>query len=187
MKRLVTTICICIVTGFGSAVAFADGGSVEIRSADSQLLEGVHLATARLQYQLSDRIDEALAGGIALEFVMEFEIDRVRRWWLDGKVDTVRVQHELRFDSVSERYSLRNLNTGQRTSYATIFGALNALGRVDSLPLIDATLLEPNGRYRVAMRASVSISEYPVSLRYLLFWRNDWRVNSNQVTWLLDR
>lgn len=187
MKRPIATICLFIVAGFLAPTALAESGQIEIRSADSELIDGVHLASARLQFQLSDRIEEALTGGIALEVVMEFEINRVRRWWLDGGVDTVRIATELRFDSVSERYTLRNLNTGQRTSYATIFGVLNALGRVDDLPLIDATLLQPDGRYSVTVGASVSISEYPVSLRYLLFWRNDWKVTSNRVRWLLDR
>ncbi|MEL7025413.1 MAG: DUF4390 domain-containing protein [Pseudomonadota bacterium] len=187
MNRLLVTICVCLFATVAISPAWSDEGVIEIRSAESELVDGVHLAMARLQYQLSERIEQALAGGIALEFVMEFEIDRVRRWWLDGNVDTVRVSYELRFDSVSERYTLRNTNTGQRTTYATIFGALNALGRVDRLPLIDDTLLSEDGRYRVSMRASVTISEYPVSLRYLLFWRNDWRASSNRVTWSLDR
>ncbi|MEL7312077.1 MAG: DUF4390 domain-containing protein [Pseudomonadota bacterium] len=187
MNRLLATICVCLFSLALARPVLGDEGVIEIRSAESELIDGVHVAMARLQYQLSERIEQALAGGIALEFVMEFEINRVRRWWLDGSVDTVRVAYELRFDSVSERYTLRNTNTAQRTTYATIFGALNALGRVDQLPIIDDTLLSEDGRYRVSMRASVTISEYPVSLRYLLFWRNDWRASSNRVTWFLDR
>ena len=188
MKRLLVTTGFLLLAAALPNVAAADGdGSIEIRSADAEMLEGVHTASARIQYQLSDRIEEALANGIELEFDLEFDISRVRRLWFDGGVATVHVVHRLRFDTVSERYILHNINTGQMTSFATIFGVLNSLGRVDDLPLIDDSLLSSDGRYRVGMRAAVSISDYPVSLRYLLFWRDDWRVASERYTWLIAR
>ena len=33
----------------------------------------------------------------------------------------------------------------------------------------------------------MSIPDYPVSLRYLLFWRDDWRLSSGWFSWTLDR
>lgn len=165
--------------------AVADDGSVEVRSASSELVNGVHIATARLQYSLSDRISDALANGLALQINLSFEIDRQRRFWLDSQVANLSNRHVLRYNTVSERYTLRNENTGQQTSYATIFAALNTLGRIDGLPLVDQSLLDSGSRYRVRMRAVVSIADYPVSLRYLLFWRNDWRVTSDWYAWTL--
>ena len=165
--------------------AFADDGSVEIRYADSELVDGVYVASARIQFQLSSRIEEALANGIALKFVLDFDVDRVRRLWLNSNVAELRVEYLLRYNAVSERYILSNENTGQNRSFATIFAALNAMGRIDALPVLDATLLSDDKRYRARLVVEGGIAEYPVSLRYLLFWRNDWHVVSDGFTWSL--
>ena len=145
----------------------------------------MYTASARIQFQLSERIDEALASGIALQVALDVEIYRERRFWADANVASLRFVNVLRYNQVSERYTLRNENTGRQSSYATIFAALNALGRIDALPLVDAALLRADATHIARMRAEVSIAEYPVSLRYLLFWRDDWRVASSWYTWPL--
>ena len=95
--------------------------------------------------------------------------------------------HHSAYMKVTERYTLRNINTGQQISFATIFAALNALGRIDAVPLVDASLLREDADHTVRLRAQVSIADYPLSLKYLLFWRDDWRVASNWYTWPLVR
>lgn len=179
--RLTALLLLLLV---GTAV-HADDGNIEIRSASSELRDGVYYANARIQFQLSDRIEQALASGIALQVSHEFELIRQRRFWLDSEVAELQVVYVLRYNTVSERYTLRNLNTDSQTSFATIFAALNAIGRIDALPLIDSALLAEDSRHRVRVRAEVSIADYPVSLRYLLFWRDDWRVASDWFSWSL--
>ena len=42
---------------------------------------------------------------------------------------------------LSQRYIVRNLNSGDQDSFATLYSALNSLGRVQGLPVIDDALL----------------------------------------------
>lgn len=177
--------CLCVVLSLQPVPLRADEGSVVIRSANSALLDGVHTASARIQFQLSERIEDALANGIALQVALDIEIYRERRFWADANVASLRFVNVLRYNQVSERYTLRNENTGRQASFATIFAALNAMGRIDALPLVDAALLRDGATHTARMRAEISIAEYPVSLRYLLFWRDDWRVASSWYTWPL--
>ncbi|MFK8051862.1 MAG: DUF4390 domain-containing protein [Woeseiaceae bacterium] len=174
-------LCVC------SSEASAQSGNVEVRSSGSSLVDGVYVASTRIQFQLSDRIEEALANGIAMQVKLDYEIDRRRRFLPDSEVAAVRVQSLLRYNKVSERYTVKNENTGQQTSYSTIFAALNALGRIDSLPLVDASLLAEGKRHRGRVRAQVEIADYPTSLRYLLFWRDDWKMVSDWYSWSLDQ
>ena len=165
----------------------AENGSIEIRSADGVLVDGVYRVSARVQYILPDEIREALDNGLAVAVELNFAIIAPRRFWLDAEEATLLVAYELQYNALSKRYILRNRNTGQQNTYATIFAALNVLGTIDSLPLIDASLLDDERDYRVRMRAVMSIPDYPVSLRYLLFWRDDWRLSSGWFSWTLDR
>ena len=184
-RRLVIAFFVIVLAATATPAASANDGTIEIRFADSELVDGVYLASARIQFQLSTRIDEALANGLELRFSLHFDIDRTRNWWIDKRVAELDVQWLLRYNAVAERYMLRNENTGQQRSFATVFAALNAMGRVDALPLLDAALLEEGARYRGRLYAQVTIAEYPLSLRYLLFWRNDWRVRSPGYAWSL--
>lgn len=170
-----------------AAAQGAETGSIEIRSADSVLVDGVYRVSARVQYILPDEIRDALDNGLPVAVELDFTIIAPRRFWLDAEAAELTVAYELRYNALSKRYILRNVNTGQQTTYATIFAALNVLGTVDSLPLIDASLLDEGRRYRIRMRAVMSIPDYPVSLRYLLFWRDDWRLSSSWFSWSLDR
>ncbi len=111
----------------------------------------------------------------------------MRRFLPDANEAEVSLTFVLRYNTVTERYTLRNENTGQQRSFATIFAALNSLGRIESVPLVDASLLRPGARHTVRMRAQVSIADYPLSLKYLLFWRDDWRVASEWYSWPLAR
>lgn len=172
--------------GFAILSLSASADGIEIRSANSRLADGVHLVSARMQFHLSERIEDALAKGIALQVEIDFRIYRSRRFWLDANVATLTLTSVLRYNTVTERYTLRNLNTEQQTSYATIFAALNAIGRVDDVPLVDDAVLREGARYSGEMRAQVSIADYPLSMKYLLFWREDWRVSSAWFAWPLD-
>lgn len=186
LKRTLATVALAGALAALSPLAGADG-RVEVRSADSRAVDGVYEASARIQYYLSERIEAALANGIALQIELDFEIYRVRRFLPDANVATVSLAYALRYNTVTERYTLRNVNTGQQGSFATIFAALNALGRIESVPLVDASLLRDDARHVARLRAQVSIADYPLSLKYLLFWRDDWRVASDWYSWPLVR
>ena len=78
-----------------------------------------------------------------------------------------------------------NLNSGEQSSFATLFSALNFLGRVTELPLIDAALLDSDAAYDIRIRAVLSTDDIPGPLRLLAFWRRDWSLESEWYTWQL--
>ncbi|HKL62182.1 MAG TPA: DUF4390 domain-containing protein, partial [Woeseiaceae bacterium] len=63
---------------------------------------------------------------------------------------------------------------------------LNNLGRITSLPVIDAALLRDDRDYRIRMRAVVDVKDYPAALRLIAFWRDDWRITSDWYEWQLE-
>ena len=117
-------------------------GYFEIRTADSQLVDGVHMLDARMQLVLSSEALEALSSGFTLTIELQVELIRVRRWYLDDLEAELATRYELEYSPLSQRYIVRNLNSGEQDSFATLYSALNNLGRVQRLPLIDDTLLE---------------------------------------------
>jgi len=97
------------------------------------------------------------------------------------------VRFELEYLPVSQRYIVRNLNSGDQDSFATLYSALNSLGRVQGLPVIDDALLSAGRDYRVRLRAMLNTESYPATLRLLFFWRGEWQLQSEWYEWSLER
>ena len=191
-----TGITACVLAIVAGIVAFGLAnaqqlperrGFFDIRSATTVLNDGVHELEARLQLILSDEALEALNSGVPLTIALDFEVIRVRGLWLDSLDATLTFTYELEYRPLSQRYIVRNLNSGNQASFATLYSALNNLGRIQGLPVVDDELLNAESRYRLRLRARLSTRQYPAALRLLFFWRSQWQLESDWYEWTLAR
>jgi len=193
LSALVLAVVLVTVAGMlGPAPAKAQQlperqGFFDIRSATTMLNEGVHELEARLQLILSDEALDALNSGVPLIIALDFEVIRVRGFWPDALDADLTFTYELEYRPLSQRYIVRNLNSGDQDSFATLYSALNNLGRIQGLPVIDDAVLRADSRYRLRLRARLSTRQYPAALRLLFFWRSQWQLESEWYEWLLER
>ncbi len=162
-------------------------GYFEVRSAETELRNGVHMLDARLQLVLSSEALDALTSGIPLTIELQMQVIRVRRFYMDALDAELVVRFELEFRPLNQRYVVRNLNSGEQNTFATLYSALNSLGRITDLPVIDDALLAPEKPYRVRVRAMLQTQQYPAPLRLLFFWRSQWQLQSEWYEWTLER
>ena len=162
-------------------------GYFEVRSASTRLVGGVHTLDARLQLVLSSEALDALSSAVPLTIELQLELIRVRRFVWDDSAAELAIRYELEYRPLSQRYIVRNLNSGNQDSFATLYSALNNLGRVQGLPVIDDALLEADKSYRIRLRAMLNTQQYPAPLRLLFFWRDEWQLESEWFEWLLER
>ena len=162
-------------------------GFFDVRSASTRMVEGVHELEARLQLILSREALDALNSGVPLTIELNVEVIRVRGLWIDAEQAALTVTYELEYRPLSQRYIVRNLNLGSQESFATLYSALNNLGRIQGLPVIDDALLNVDSRYRMRLRALLSTRQYPAPLRILFFWRSQWQLQSEWYEWMLER
>jgi hypothetical protein len=180
--------CAVLVLGGASGVALAqdDPGRFEIRSATTQLKDGVHYLDARIEYRLSAETREAIEAGVPLTFRLDVELLRARRFWTDSTDANLRQRYRLEYHALSERYLLTNINSGEQASFSTLFSALNQLGRVEQLPLIDAALLDYGRDYELRLRVVLDVERLSGPLRLLAFWQRDWSLASEWYRWRLE-
>jgi hypothetical protein len=189
LLRSVACAALCVwVTGVSVAQSDVEReGYFEIRSASTELVDGVHKLNARLQLVLSSEALEALSSGVPLTIELQIDIIQVRRFYWDDVDAELAIRYELEYRPLSQRYIVRNLNSGDQDSFATLYSALNTLGRVQDLPVIDNSLLDPDKNYRIRVRALLNTQQYPAPLRLLFFWRDQWQLASKWSEWLLER
>lgn len=166
--------------------AFAQGQTLprfEVRSAYIEPAERVYELSATLNFDLPEGARAAIREGVPLTLHLEIVVKRRRSYWLDETVATLDQSYELAYRALSERYLIRNLNSGEQASYATLDAALDALRVINRLPILDQALVSPNRRHELSIRGNLDVRTMPDALRFVLFWSDDWRQRSEWYTW----
>ena len=183
-------IALLAVLALGNGLAQDDierEGYFEVRSASTEIVDGVHTLDSRLQLVLSSEALRALESGVTLTIELQLQVIRQRSLLPDDVEAELAVRYELEYLPVSQRYIIRNLNIGDQDSFATLYSALNSLGRIQGLPVIDDAVLAPDATYRIRARVMLNMKQYPAALRILFFWRGQWQLESEWFEWLLER
>jgi hypothetical protein len=158
-------------------------GRFEIRSAYVERAEGVYQLNATLDFEVSQGARAAVRDGAPFTLHLEIVVRRERSYWLDEVVATLDQSYELVYHALSDRYLVRNVNSGEQVSYATLDAAFDSLRVISNLPLLDQALVRPQRRHEISLRASIDVRTMPDTLRFILFWSDDWRQRSEWYTW----
>jgi len=166
----------------GTAAAQAPT-ALEVRSAYIEPAEGVYELNATLNFDLAEGARAAIREGVPLTLHLEIVVKRQRSYWVDESVATLDQYYELAYRALSERYLVRNLNSGEQASYATLDAALDAMRVISRLPILDQALVSRQSRHEISVRTNLDVRTMPDALRFVLFWSDDWRQRSEWYTW----
>jgi hypothetical protein len=156
---------------------------MEVRSAFLERQDNVFQLNATLAFELPEGARQAINDGVVMTLGLEIVLRRARRFWFDEAVATLVQNYQLEHRALSERYLVRNLNSGEQTSFPTLDSALDALRVISSLPILDQSLIEPEQEYEISLRASLDVRTMPDVLRFVLFLADDWRQRSERYLW----
>ena len=179
LQLLLALVCVGL---YYSPASWAQG-RFDIRSAYVERAEGVYQLNATLDFEVVEGARAAIRDGAPFTMHLEIVVRRERSYWLDEVVATLDQSYELVYHALSDRYLVRNLNSGEQVSYATLDAALDSLRVISSLPILDQALVRPERRHEISLRASLDIRTMPDTLRFILFWSDDWRQRSEWYTW----
>ena len=177
---------ICLSVAVALALAQDDDpGHFAVSSARATLMGNVYYLDGRVSLRLSTDARAALASGFTLTIRLEIEILNQRPFWLDTEAAALTQVYELAHDALTERYIVHNVNGGERQSFSSEGAALERIGTVEHLPIIDAALLEPGRGYDIRARVLLDTERLPGPLHLLAFWRRDWSLGSEWYRWQL--
>ena len=160
---------------------------VAVTDASVALDDGVYELQATVDLQLPEDGRRAIEAGLTLRLDYEIEITRVRRYLPDESIASLLQSFELSYHALSQRYLVRNVNTGEQYDHGTLPAALERLSEVRGLPLLDSSLLQPGSTYEFSVRADLKLRTLPDSLNWLVFWADDWSATSEWYRWTLRR
>ena len=157
--------------------------NIEIHSPYLTTVSGVYLLTAELKFDAPPQVERLVRDGAVLNLQLQLRIVRSRNWWRDQQLVQLQQHYMLLYHGVSERYLVRNLNSGAQTSYADFEQAIESLRHIENLPIVDQNLIAPDARNEVGLRASLDVRSIPRALGLLLFWVDSFSLESDWYTW----
>ena len=164
-----------------------DQTTLLITDAVVSLDENVYELDITLSMTLPPAARQAIDSGLAMRLDYDVEVARVRRYAPDADVAGIVQSYEITYHALSQRYLVRNLNTGVQLDFGALDAALDRVSEIRGLPLIDSALVPAGPLYEVRVRGVVNMGAAPDSLRWLLFWTDDWSAASAWRTWTLPR
>ena len=190
-KKLLSRGCpsLCCLLGLmlfclHSPLANAD---ITIRSVETTYKDKVYLLNTNIEYQLSDATIEALKNGVPLILLFDIEVEKQRHWWWNKTIAKLEQGYLLLYHALTEKYLVTNLNSSAQNNYRSLNAALEALGHIRSLPILDEKILEPDAKYFVNVRMHLDIESLPAPMRPFAYLSPEWRLESNWYSWPLQR
>jgi len=164
----------------------ASARDTHITDTRSLLVDGVYRIGARVEFDLDVIAEEALENGVPLVLEVRIEVLHERDWLWPDVVAELRQRFELQYRALSRRYVVHNFSSGVRYSFREFSDALQFVGNIYDLPLIDANLLEPGQSYWVSMRADLDIESLPTPIRLWAYLGSNWSLHSDWTRWRLE-
>lgn len=143
----------------------------------------VYQLDAHAQTPLNEAAVEALHRGVTLTLTFDIEVIRKRRYWLDESVAALEQRYQLRYHALTDHYLVVNLNTGVQSSFPNLQSALDVVGLMVDLPVIDRQFLEPQSDYQARMRVRLDLESLPPPLRLIAYFTPSWWMASEWHLW----
>ncbi|MFT5174492.1 MAG: hypothetical protein ACI8W7_002679 [Gammaproteobacteria bacterium] len=178
-----SAICAILCLSFACLAANAD---FKVLEAKTLLTDGVHRVHADIAFDFSDEALEAMTNGVALTVAVEMQVLRITQVW-DPQVATVKALYRIQSHALSRQYVVKDLSTGESTTYPNFAEMIAQIGHIDGLPLLDDYILDSSEQYRVRLRATLERESLPTPLRLLAYFSRSWRLSSDWTTWPLQR
>jgi hypothetical protein len=157
---------------------------IEIRAARLVAAEDGIVLSADFEFDLTSRLEDALAKGVPLYFVVEFEISRPRWYWLDERIGAASRSTRLSFHALTRTY---RLTTGAlHQSFATLEEALRTLSRVRGWPVLPKGALSPDNTYAAYCRMRLDTTQLPKPFQVSALANREWTLTSQWKRWELS-
>jgi hypothetical protein len=150
--------------------------AIDVSHAVLEPVDEGYAVNADFQVELTPRIEEALQNGVALYFVVEFELARPRWYWFDERAVASRLQYRLTYHPLSRQYRLWTGNLHQ--PFISLAEVLRVLGRVRSWVVLDRDQVSPDKTYEAAVRMRLDTTQLPKPFQVSAITSREWTLTS---------
>lgn len=182
--------------------ALAWTAEIEVSNPQLTAVDDGYVVSADFALEFNSRLEEAVARGVVLYFVLDFEMSRPRWYWFDEKVLTRSQTYRLSYHALTRQYRLANGALHQ--SFDNLGDALRMLSRLRNWLVVergDAKAGERGGEkggdkgerplpragetYLVALRMRLDLTQLPKPFQIAALGNKDWTLASDWKNWTM--
>jgi Domain of unknown function (DUF4390) len=174
--RGIAVLCRLLVFLASFALQDSRADDIGVRAARLDLTDEGLVLNAEFEFEINPRLGEAVASGVPLYFVVDFELIRSRWYWFDEKTVSRRMQLRLSYHAISRQYRLSSGPLHQ--SFTTLAEALNVMQRVRNWQVADRSALTADTFYEAAVRMRLDTALLPKPFQVSALTSRDWNLES---------
>src|SRR5574343_307118 len=167
---------------FAPLLAWA--AEIDIVNPQLQAGDDGYLLAADFRFELNPRLEEAVAKGVVLSFVADFELTKARWYWLDEKLVSRSQTYRLSYNALTRQYRL-SAGSGLHQSFASLSDALQVLSRLRNWVVAERGEkgLRAGDTYEAALRLRLDVTQLPKPFQITALGNKDWSLTSDWRTW----
>jgi hypothetical protein len=181
---VLATLAVALLLLANVAPARADG--ITVRQAVLVAGDNGYHLEADFGIALNPTLKDALDKGVALYFVMEFNISRPHFFgWFHERIASYEQQYKLTYNALTRQYRVTIGTLFQ--NFSTLHSALALLGHVRSGDIVPRDALKENVTYDAEVRLRLDTSQLPKPFQVNAIASRDWNANSDWYRWTVTR
>jgi hypothetical protein len=132
---------------------------------------------ADFDFELPYVLEDAVNRGIALYFVVDFELYRERWYWFDRQLAQRTLTYRLTYSALTRQYRLARGSLA--LPFDTLTEALATMRRVRGWKVLERGTLRPDEDYRAQLRMRLDTSQLPKPFQINALTNRDWTLASD--------
>ena len=131
----------------------------------------------------TEDMQTAIKSGVATTFSFYVNLHRVRSFWLDKEMVSLKLTHTIKYDNLKNEFVIqRSWEDDKPITVKSIEEAEKMMTEIDSLKVVPLDHLVKGDRYQIRTKAQLSKVRLPLYLHYILFFVSMWDFETDWYT-----
>ena len=166
---------------FSSSIIAADN-SLIIKTAEISNQFEAYFLNADFELSFNDDLDEAIRKGIPINFIIEFELKKSRKYWFDEEVAKKTKEIVLSYHALSKQFTLSE-SENRLVAFDNLTQAKNELKKIKNWRIFDKSQIDDTDKYLAYLQVKLDQTKLPKQLQVDITSNQEWQLASKQFQW----
>ena len=167
---------------FFSSSTIAGDNSLIIKTAEISNQFEAYFLNADFDLSFNDDLDEAIKKGIPVNFIIEFELKKPRKYWFDEEVTKKTKEILLSYHALSKQFTLTE-SENRLISFDNLTQAKNELKKIKNWRIFDKSQIDDTEKYSAYLLVKLDQTKLPKQLQADITSNQEWQLASKQFQW----
>ena len=167
---------------FFSPSTIASDNSLIIKTAEINSQFEAYFLNADFDLSFNDDLDEAIKKGIPINFIIEFELKKPRKYWFDEEVTKKTKEILLTYHALSKQFTLTE-SENRLIAFDNLTQAKNELKKIKNWRIFDKSQIDDTEKYSAYLQVKLDQTKLPKQLQADITTNQEWQLASKQFQW----